>query len=81
MKIFIDKLIFKYYNHLLSLPENSVTKQALLMSKFLFERQKPCYLSNLSKILEIYNINDSINLQKPFSKTTLRNFYKKMTGV
>ena len=80
MKIFIDKLIFKYYNHLLSLPKNSVTKQVLLMSKFLFERQKPCYLSNLSKILEIYNINDSINLQKPFSKTTLRNFYKKMTN-
>ena len=55
LKIFIDKLIFKYYNHLISLPENSVTKQALLMSKFLFDSQKQCYLSHLSKILDIYN--------------------------
>ena len=81
LKIFIDKLIFKYYNHLISLPENSVTKQALLMSKFLFDSQKPCYLSHLSKILDIYNINDSIDLQRPFSKETLLSFYKKMTNV
>mgnify|MGYP001792873606 CR=1 FL=1 len=80
LKIFIDKLIFKYYNHLISLPENSVTKQALLMSKFLFDSQIPYYLSHLSKILDIYNINDSIDLQRPFSKATLVSFYKKMTN-
>jgi len=78
LKIFIEKLIFKYFNHLMNLPENSITKQAFLTSKSLHERNKPCYHSNLHKILNLYNIVHSNRLEKPITKSTLEDNQKIM---
>ena len=78
LKIFIDKLVLKYYNHLLSLPDNSLAKQALLMSKFLYNRQKPCYLSNLSSMLVMYGLKYPINVQCPFTNSTIQSNYSIM---
>ena len=78
MKLVIDRLILKYFNHLLSLPGNTVASQAFLISKSLHERSKECYLTNLHKILDMYNISDSSRLDKPFSISTLVSYDTKM---
>ena len=78
MKLVIDRLILKYFNYPLSLPGNTVASQAFLISKSLHERNKVCYLTNLHTILDMYNINDSSRLDKPFSISTLESYDAKM---
>ena len=58
LKIFIDTLILKFYNHLLTLPEDSVAKQTFLISKSLFSRNKLCFHSNLQDMLQFYKLGE-----------------------
>ena len=51
LKLFIDKLIMKYFNHLLTLPDSTITKQAFLMSKSLCDRKKSSYHSHLQECI------------------------------
>ena len=78
MKLVIDRLILKYFNHLLCLPGNTVASQAFLISKSVYERNKACYLTNLHKILDMFKISDSSRLDKPFSISTLESYDTKM---
>ena len=78
MKLVIDRLILKYFNHLLSLPGNTVASQAFLISKSLHERNRACYITNLHKILDMYNMSDSSRLDKPFSISTLESYNTKL---
>lgn len=71
LKIFIDKLILRYFNHLLELPDNTLAKQAFLISKSLHDQRKKCYHSKLHGILESYNINDRNKLVTQISKPAL----------
>ena len=74
MKIFIDKLILRYWNHLLDLPVSTIAKQAFLVSKSLYEKRKTCYHSNLHNILEFYNINVKNYLTTQFSNPQLAKY-------
>ena len=38
LKLFIDKLILKFYNHLIILPDDAIAKQAFVILKSLFSR-------------------------------------------
>ena len=76
LKIFIDKMILKYYNHLFSLPDNSFAKQALLLSKSMFERGKTCYHSQLISMLNFYDINNT--LTNAFTNNTINNYHERM---
>ena len=78
MKIFIDKLILRYWNHLLDLPVSTIAKQAFLVSKSLYEKRKTCYHSNLHNILEFYNINVKNDLTTQFSNPQLAKYYCSM---
>ena len=78
MKIFIGKLILRYWNHLLNLPVSTIAKQAFLVSKSLYEKRKTCYHSNLHNILEFYNINVKNDLTTQFSNPQLAKYYYSM---
>ena len=78
LKLVIDRLILRYFNHLLSLPGNTVASQAFSISKSLHEQNKACYLTNLRKILDTYNISDSNRFDKPFSNSALERYNTKM---
>ena len=78
MKIFIDKLILRYWNHLLDLPVSTIAKQAFLVSKSLYEKRKTCYPSNLHNILEFYNINVKNDLTTQFSNLQLAKYHCSM---
>ena len=58
LKIFIDTLILKYYNHLITMPDDSIAKQSFLISKSLFSQAKLSFHSNLQSIFQIYNLGD-----------------------
>ena len=71
-------MIFKYFNHVQNLPENSLVKQSLLILKSLFENHKICYYSNLYKILNSYQIYDSRCLDTTLANLTLKHYHEKM---
>jgi len=73
---FIDNLSFKYFNHLLSLPDNSYTKQALLISQSLHENNKSCYYTNLLQVSSFYNLD--LNFKNIISNPNLEKNYNKM---
>lgn len=76
LNIQIDKLALKYYNHLYSLKENSIAKQALLISKQLHEHDKKCYHSYLQSLLETYNISMKIDAQ--FTNSSINKYNEVM---
>ena len=51
----------KFYNRFLILPENSIAKQAFLLSKSLYDHQKPCYHTYLHQMLACYDIENPLN--------------------
>ena len=58
LKIFVDTLILKFYNHLITLPDDSVAKQAFLISKSLFSRNKSSFHSNFQNMFQLYNLGE-----------------------
>jgi len=78
LKIFIDKMVLKYHNHLFSLSDNSIAKQAFFLSKSLYERHKPCYHSHLLSMLNSYKIHDSNNMIKPITNNIINNYHESM---
>ena len=58
LKIFVDTLILKFYNHLITLPDDSVAKQAFLISKSLFSRNKSSFHSNFQNMFRLYNLGE-----------------------
>lgn len=82
LKIFIDKLILRYCNHLLDLPDSTLAKQAFLISKDLHVHKKKCYHSNLHDIFDFYNINNYNNdLVSKFSNPLLAKYEHTMKEV
>ena len=76
LKIFIDKLILKFYNHLFSLSDNAFAKQAFSISKSLHEQGKTCYHSNLIQMLSSYEIYNEMN--NSLTNNTISNYHDKM---
>ena len=58
LKLFIDKLILKFYNHLIILPDDAIAKQAFLISKSLFSRNKLSFHTNVQNIFRMYGLGD-----------------------
>ena len=78
LKIFIDSLILKYFNHLINLPEHSLAKQALNISQSLSEQNKTSFIYNLNQMLRFYNLSDPKILENEIKKASLSNFKSKM---
>ena len=76
MKLFTDTFSLKYFNHLLCLPDNSITKQAFFVSQTLHEQNKSCYVSNLQAMLNFYDIHD--NLKQCLSNENIKIYSEKM---
>jgi len=62
LKIFVDTLTLKFYNHLITLPDDSIAKQTFLISKSLLSRNKPCFHSNLQTIFDLYKLGNITTL-------------------
>ena len=77
LKLLIDLRILKYFIRLTDLPKDSLTKQAFVMSKSLFDAHKSSFHTNLHHILELYNI-DHPNNQELLVTDTSCNFYLKI---
>lgn len=58
LKLFIDQLILKFYNHLITLPDDAVAKQAFIISKSLFSNNKLSFHTNLQNIFRLYDLGD-----------------------
>lgn len=58
LKIFIDTLILKFYNHLITLSDDSIAKQTFLISKSLFLRNKTSFHQNIQNMFRLYNLGD-----------------------
>ena len=78
LKVFIDKLILKYFNHIMNLPENSIAKQCFKVSESLFERRKICYHLQLYQMLTAYNIPNVNSLEYLKGKFSHKNYHKSM---
>lgn len=79
LKLFIDQLILKFYNHLITLPDETVAKQAFLLSKSLFSRNKLSFHTNLQTIFHLYNLGDLSKFEnKIISENVLDEFKCKM---
>ena len=79
LKIFIDTLILKYYNHLITMPDDSIAKQSFLISKSLLSQAKLSFHSNLQSIFQIYNLGDLDVLRNNLiTNKTLTEFTSKM---
>ena len=74
LKIFIDKLIMRYWTHLFKLPDTTIAKQAFLISESLYENRKKCYHSNFHNIFNFYNINVQNDLSSFFSNPQLSKY-------
>ena len=57
LKISIDKLAIKYFNHLICLPDDSFAKQSLFTSNILSQKNKPSYFSSLRNMIHSYDHN------------------------
>ena len=80
--MFIGKLILRYYNHLLDLPDSTLAKQAFLIAKDLHAHKKKCYHSNLHDVFDFYNINNYNNaLVSKFSNPLLAKYEQTMKDV
>ena len=77
IKLTIDKKIFKYYDRLNNLPETSIAKQALLISKQLHQNGVNCYVSKISKLLENIDDTNTINVSN-ISSTSLKTINTKL---
>jgi len=82
LKIFIDTLILKFYNHLITLPDDSIAKQSFLISKSLFSQAKLSFHYNLQNIFNLYNLGDlSILGNNLITNTTIAEFSCKMKNA
>ena len=70
LKVTIDKLTLKLVNHLISLPDDCIAKQCLILSETLSKTNKNCYITNLKKLIHYYKpcqtISINCNLEKSF---------------
>ena len=79
LKLFIDKLILKFYNHLIILPDDAVAKQAFLISKSLFSRNKLSFYTNLQNIFRLYNLGDLCRFENNLiTNKSLKKFISQM---
>ena len=60
LKANIDIHILNYWISINSRNENNLAKQALIMSNNLYNKGQNCYKLNIQKILETYNLSDTI---------------------
>ena len=77
-KICIDRLVLKYVNHLINLPDDSLAKQSLLTSEFLYKRNKSCYITNFYKLLSFYVPSHSISHERPLSNSVINELFVAM---
>ena len=63
----------RYFNHLLTLPGTTITKQAFIMSKSLCDNKKPSYHTHLQEMLSLYEIKHDLKIPFP----ALENFNTK----
>ena len=77
-KLLKDLRILKYFIRLTDLPEDSLAKQAFMMSKSLFDAHKPSFHTNLHHILELYNIDRPNNQELLVTDTSCNSYLKKM---
>jgi hypothetical protein len=56
----VFKRVFKYITHLNSLPETAIAKQAFLISKDLYSRQRTSFYGNAMDTIKNLNLNEEI---------------------
>ena len=78
LKLLIDLRILKYFIRLTDLPEDSLAKQAFMMSKSLFDAHKSSFHTNLHHILELYNIDRPNNQELLVIDTSCNSYLKIM---
>ena len=78
LKLLIDLRILKYFIRLTDLPEDSLAKQAFMMSKSLFDAYKSSFYTNLHHILELYNIDRPNNQELLVTDTSCNSYLKIM---
>ena len=61
LKILIDQKISGFVKHLVEMNNNTLAKQALILSEELRSKKQVCFLTNIDKILKSYDINNSID--------------------
>ena len=71
LKINIDIHILNYQISINSRNENNLAKQALIMSSNLYNKGQNCYKLNIQKILETYNLSDTILKQTKLSENQI----------
>ena len=71
LKIVIDKLTLKFFNHLISLPNDCIAKQCLILSDTLSKSNKNCYITNLQKLMHNYSPNQTISINQNFTNSFL----------
>ena len=78
LKLQIDLRILKYFIRLTDLPEDSLAKQAFMMSKSLFDAHKSSFHTNLHHILELHNIDHPNNQELLLTDTSCSLYLKIM---
>ena len=61
LKILINQKISGFVKHLGEMNNNTLAKQALILSEELRSKKQVCFLTNIDKILKSYDINNSID--------------------
>ena len=78
LKLIIDLRILKYFIRPTDLPEDSLAKQAFMMSKSLFDAQKSSFHTNLHQILKLYNIDRPNNQELLVTDTSCNSYLEIM---
>ena len=78
MKILIDQKIWGFVKHLGEMNNNTLTKQALILSEELRSKKQVCFLTNIDKILKSYDIYNSINDFQFLSAPSIKQHVTKM---
>ena len=73
LKLIIDRQIIKFYNHLNSMSSNTITKQALEISKGISTSNRNCFCSYYINMIQKYNEN-----RDTCAKSGLNKIYQKM---
>ena len=77
LKILIDQKLLGFVKHLGEMNNNTLTKQALVLSEELRSKKQVCFLTNIDKILKSYDIN-SIDDFQFLSSPTIKQCVTKM---
>jgi len=78
LKLFINRLTIKYFNHLITLPDESLAKQSLILSNNLYMKNKSCYILNMKNMIRIYNPTQKLNIDTIINNMTIDDLESKM---